>query len=138
MPSYLRVENLRIGMVPFDVDYAYWPAQGSSTCRCDGCRYASASQIYWLAERVASALDTVSSRRPVTYVLVGEGIKTRACSFYDLIKLGRVVHVTGLGHVSEELRRRPPVVIDQGDDAAYPDRARRLHGHSRHRYLCDA
>lgn len=113
--DYLRIDNLRIGTVPFDVDYAYLAGPGFLDLVVVMDADASASQIYWLAERVASALDTVGSRRPVTYVLVGnhqeEGVLVD-----DLIRLGRVVHVSAFEHVAEELAPLLPVVIEQGDD----------------------
>ena len=113
--DYLRVENLRIGTVPFEVDYAYVAGQGFLDLVVVMDAAAKSSRIYWLAERVASALDTVGSRRPVTYVLVGSH-QDEGMLVDDLIRLGRVVHVSALELVPEELAPLLPVVIEQGDD----------------------
>ena len=76
---------------------------------------APANQIYWLAERVASALDSVGSRRPITYVLVGD-VPNEGMVTDELIKLGRIVYVSGAEHVAEELAPLLPVVMEPGED----------------------
>jgi hypothetical protein len=112
---YVRVRTLRIGEVPFDVEYAYLAGPGFLDLVLLMDASAPASQIYWLAERVASALDSVGSRRPLTYVLVGD-VSNLGVVTDDLIRLGRVVNVTGSAHVAEELAPLLPMVMDEGVD----------------------
>lgn len=113
--QYVRVNELRIGDVPFEVDYSYLAGPGFLDLVLVIDADTPSSQIYWLAERVASALDGVGSRRPITYVLVGDA-RDEGMVTDELIKLGRVVHVSGPEHVSEELAPLLPVVLEQGHD----------------------
>lgn len=114
--KYERVQGLKIGEVPFEIEYAYLAGPGFLDLVLLMDVSAPASQIYWLAERVASALDSIGSRRPLTYVLVGS-VSNLGLVTDDLIRLGRVVQITGAEHAREELAPLLPMVMDEGVDA---------------------
>jgi len=113
--NYIRVQKLQIGEVPFDVEYAYLAGPGFLDLVLLMDASAPGSQIYWLADRVASALDSVGSRRPLTYVLIGD-VSNLGHVTDDLIRLGRIVHVTGVEHAKEELAPLLPLFMDDSGD----------------------